>query len=75
VKAFEVEGQTNQTPLTSRCSGPAQRELAKAQHLLDDPDHRFDGGFARPIDRFAQGGLEFVRHFHLGARILGWRIG
>jgi hypothetical protein len=74
VKAFEIEGQTDQAPLTSRGSGPAQRELAEAQHLFDDADDGFDGACACPIDCFAQSGFELVRHFDLGARVLGWRI-
>jgi hypothetical protein len=75
MEALEIESQTDQAPLACNRRCPAQRELAKAQYLLDDPDHRFDGAFARPIDRFAQGGLELVRQFHLETRILGWRIG
>jgi hypothetical protein len=75
VKALEIKSQTHETPLTSRCSDPTQRELAEAQHLFDDPDDRFDGAFACPVDRFAPGGLELVRHFDLSVRILGWRIG
>ena len=75
MEAFEIESQTDQTPLASRRRCPAQGELAEAQHLFDDPDHRFDGAFACPVDRFAQGGLELVRHFHLGTRVLRWRIG
>src|SRR6266481_2708068 len=55
MEALEIESQTDQTPLASRRPFPAQRELAEAEHLLDDADHRFDGAFARAIDRFAQG--------------------
>ncbi len=75
MEALEIESQADQTPLASRRSGPAQRELAETQHLFDDSDHRFDGAFAYSVDRFAHGGLELVRHFHLGARVFGWRIG
>ena len=74
VKTFEIEGQTDQTPLASRCSGPTQQELAEAQHLFDDPDDGFDGTFACSVDCFAQGSFELVRHLYLGARVLGWRI-
>ena len=75
MEALEIESQTDQIPLTGSGLGTAQRELAKPQHLFDDPDHRFDGAFACPVDRFAQGSLELVRHFHLGTRVFGWRIG
>jgi hypothetical protein len=74
MEAFEIECQTDQAPLESFGLNPAQRELAKTQHFLDDPDHRFDGAFVCSVDRFAQRGLELVCHFHLGARALGWRI-
>src|SRR6266704_6342700 len=75
MEALEIEGQTDQTPLTRSSLCAAQRELAEAQHLLDDPDHRFDGAFACPIDRFAQGGSELVGHLDLGSGVLRWRIG
>jgi hypothetical protein len=75
MEALEIEGQTDQTPLARGGQFPAQGELAEAQHLLDDADHRFDGAFARPIDRFAQRGLELVGHLDQGARVLGRRIG
>src|SRR5258708_21411590 len=75
MEALEIESQTDQTPLASRRLDPTQGELAEAQHLFDDPDHRFDGAFACPIDRFAQHRPELVRHLDLGACILGRRIG
>src|SRR5712692_11660866 len=50
MEALEIESQTDQTPLASRRQFPAQGELAKAQHLLDDADHRFDGAFACAVD-------------------------
>src|SRR5260221_8711418 len=74
MEALEIEGQTDQAPLASRRQFPAQGELAEAQHLLDDADHRFDSAFACPVDRFAQRGLELVRHLDLGTRVLGWWI-
>src|SRR6266581_8490429 len=74
MEALEIEGQTDQTPLTCSSLCAAQRELAEAQHLLDDPDHRFDGAFACPIDRFAQGGSELVGPLDLGTGVLGRRI-
>ena len=74
MKALEIESQTDQIPLTRRRCCSTQRELAKTQHLFDDPDHWFDRTFACPVDRFTQGGLELVRHLHLRTRVLGWRI-
>ena len=43
MEALEIEGQTDQAPLESFGQFTAQGELAEAQHLLDDADHRFDG--------------------------------
>src|SRR5579859_3961586 len=75
MEALEIESQTDQTPLASRRQFPAQGELAEAEHLLDDADHRFDGAFACTIDGFAQGGPELVGHLHLGTRLFGRRVG
>lgn len=75
MKAFEIKSQTDQTPFALCSLHPTQRELTEAQDLLDDPDHRLDRAFACPVDRLAQGCLELVRHFHLRACIIGWRIG
>src|SRR5260221_5326151 len=74
MEALEIEGQTDQTPLTCCCLDTSQRELAEAQHLFDDANHRFDGTFACSIDRFAQGGSELVGHLDLGTGLLSWRI-
>lgn len=46
MQAFEVPGQTDQTPLARRGSQASQRELAKTQHLFDNADDRLDGTFA-----------------------------
>ena len=43
MEALQIESQTDQTPLASSSLGPTERELAEAQHLLDNADHRFDG--------------------------------
>src|ERR1700680_3440546 len=75
MEALEIESQADKAPLASRRPFPAQRELAEAEHLLDDADHRFDGTLARAIDSFAQGRPELVGHFHLGARLYGRRVG
>jgi hypothetical protein len=42
MEVLEIEGQTDQTPLTRSSLCATQGELAEAQHLFDDPDHRFD---------------------------------
>ncbi len=52
MEALEIEGQTNQAPLTGSLD-TSQRELAEAEHLLDDADYRFDGAFACAVDGFA----------------------
>src|SRR6266852_2758896 len=70
MEALEVESQTDQTPLTGSGLDPSQGELAEAQHLLDDADHRFDRAFACAIDRFAQRGPELVGHPDLSPGIL-----
>src|SRR5258708_39382290 len=74
MEALEIEGQTDQTPLTCCCLDTSQRELAEAQHLFDDANHRFDSTFACSIDRFAQGGSELVGHLARGTGLLSWRI-
>src|SRR5258707_12998471 len=74
MEALEIEGQANQTPLASRGQFTAQGELAEAQHLLDEPDHRFDGAFAGPLDHLAQSRLELVGHPDQVARVVGRRI-
>src|SRR5205807_6229500 len=70
MEALQIESQTDQTPLASSSLGPTERELAEAQHLLDDADHRFDGAFASPVDGFAQCCLKLVGHLDQGARVL-----
>src|SRR5260370_30974006 len=75
MEALEIESQTSKTRLVSRCVDTAQGELAKAQHLLDDADHRFNRAFACAVDGFAQRRPELVGHLDLGTRVLGWGIG
>src|SRR5260370_36687622 len=75
MEALEIERQTDQTPLARRRLYSTQGELEEAELLFDNPDHRFDGTLARPVDRFAQGGLELVGHLDLGTGILRRRIG
>jgi hypothetical protein len=38
MEALEIEGQTDQTPLTGRGLDTTHREPTEAQHLFDDPD-------------------------------------
>ena len=66
MEPLEIEGQADQTPLARGSFVPAQRELAETQHILDDPDHRFNSAFACRVDRFANCRLELVRHLDLG---------
>ena len=54
MEAFEIESQTDQTPFPSRRRCPTQGELVEAQHLFDDPDHRFDRAFACPVGNLAK---------------------
>ena len=63
VHTLEVKSQADQTPFACRCGQAAQRELAKAQDLFDDPDHRLDGTLAQTINLLADLGLQFVSHF------------
>ncbi len=74
MEAFEIERQTDQAPLARRQRDPTQGELAEAQHLLDDAEHRFDGAFARSVDGFAQRGSELVGHLDLRAGVRRWRV-
>src|SRR6266704_866730 len=74
MEALEIEGQTDQAPLTSGRQDPTQGELTEAQHLLDDAEHRFDGTLACAVDGFTQRGPELVGHLDLGTVVLGRRI-
>ena len=71
VQALEIVGQTDQSPLTRSIGQTTQRELAEAQHLLDDANNRFDRGFAQAIESIADAGTEFVGHFFFGGSIFG----
>src|SRR6266550_5055677 len=75
MEALEVEGQTDQPPLTSGGLLSTQGKLAKADGLFDDANDWFDGALAEPIDGLADGSLELVSHLHLRTRISRWRIG
>src|SRR5947209_18897879 len=75
MEALEIESQTDQTPLAGGRLDTSQGELAEAEHLLDDPDHRFNRVLARPVDRFPQCRLELVGHLDLGTRVFRRRIG
>lgn len=73
--AFEIERQTDQTPLTRRSPQAAQGELAKAQDFLADPNHRLDGAFPQTIDCFSDLGLQLVGHLFFGSGFFPWRFG
>src|SRR5438045_3882336 len=75
MEALEIESQTDQTPLASGRLYPTQGELAEAEHLLDDADHRFNRVLACPIDRFAHCCLELVGHLDLGTGVFRRWIG
>jgi len=72
VQSFEVEGQADQTPLASHSGQAAQRELAKAQYFLDDPDHRLNCRLAQPVDGLTNGGLQLVGHLDHRTGIIVW---
>src|SRR5436309_10394388 len=74
MEALEIERQTDQTQLHRRRRDPTQGELAEAEYLLDDADHRFDRAFACSVDRFAQRGSQLVGHLDLCARVLRRRV-
>src|SRR2546423_11274114 len=74
MQPLQIERHTDQTPLASRGLLAAQRELAKAQHLFDDPDHGLNRAFAQPVNRFADDRLELVGHLDGRARVGCWRV-
>src|SRR6266704_1364100 len=75
MEALEIEGQTDQTPLASRCVDTAQGELAKAQPLLDDADHRFNRAFACAVDGLTPRRPALVGHLDMRTRVLRWQHG
>ena len=72
METLQIEGQTNQAPLTGGCRYPAQRELAEAQDFFDDANDRFDSALAQAVDGFANLGPELVGHLDSWTGIL-WR--
>src|SRR5260370_37249467 len=74
MEALEIESQTDQAPLARRRRCPTQGELAEAEHLFDDAEHRFDRAFACAVDRLAQRSPELVRHLHLRTGVLRRRV-
>ncbi len=75
MQSLQIKRQTHQTPLARGGRFPSQRELAKAQHFLNNADHRLDRAFAQAINRFPQRGLELVGHFERGTRVVCGRLG
>lgn len=60
MQALEVEGETNQAPFASSFVLATQRELAKAQDLLDDADDGLYGALACAVDELAKFSLQLV---------------
>lgn len=48
---LEIESQRDELPSTRHGIETAKQELAKAHHVLDDPEHRFDAPLAPTITR------------------------
>src|SRR5258706_11629576 len=74
MQPLQIERQTDQTPLASSGMLATQRELAKAQHFLNNANHRLDRAFAQAINRFPNRGLELVGHFDRGTRVDGGAV-
>jgi len=72
MQPLAVERQTDQTPFPCGSCSASQRELPEPQHLLHDPDDRFDGAFAGTVDRFSQCRLESVGHLDRWAGVCWW---
>jgi hypothetical protein len=60
MQTLQVECHTHQTPFASGGLQATQRELAKAQDVFDNAQHRFDCTFSQAVDRPANLGLEFI---------------
>src|SRR5882672_6217807 len=75
MQPLQIERQTDQTPLASSGMLATQRELAKAQHFLNNANHRLDRAFAQAINRFPNRGLELVGHFDRGLASTAGRSG
>src|SRR6267143_6251591 len=72
MQTLQVECHTHQTPFASGGPQATQRELAKAQEVFDNAQHRFDCTFSQAVDRTANLGLELVCHLDLRTGIR-WR--
>ena len=69
MQPIQIERQTHETPLACAGALAAQRELAEAQDLFDDPNHGFNRGFADAIDGLAKHRFAFIGHLYFGAGI------
>ncbi len=59
MQPLQIERQADQTPLATSGLLAAQRELAEAQHFLNNADHRLDRAFAQAINPFPTAVLSF----------------
>ncbi len=73
MQPLQIERQTDQTPLARGGHLAAQRELAEAQHLFDNPNHGLDRAFAQAVDHFPEHGFELGGHLNCGTGVVGWR--
>jgi len=62
MQALQVECHTHQTPFASGGLQATQRELAKAQDVFDNAQHRFDCTFSQAVDRPANLGRSIYQH-------------
>ena len=62
VQSFQIESQTYQTPLSSRCRQTTQGKLTKAHDFFDDTNDGFHRTFAQTINHLANLGLQLVSH-------------
>ena len=72
MQTLQVECHTHQTPFASGGLQARQRELAKAQDVFDNAQHRFDCTFSQAVDCLAKLGLEFICHLNFRTGIRWW---
>ncbi len=75
VQPLQIEGDTDQTPLAPSRLLAAQGELPKAQHFLNDADHRLHRTFPQPVDRLAHRRFQLVGHLLLERSVVGGGAG
>src|SRR5687767_10649709 len=62
MQPFEVVRQADQVPFSCHFGEPAQKELPKTQHRLDNPKHWFHGAGPLPINPLTFWSAELVGH-------------